>query len=104
MDAALAALLTDTVTVASMTGRNEHGELTYGTPVSRPARIQKRMVTLFAAGGRQIVPQTKVVLDGESPITEDDLLTLPDGSTPPIQGIETYTDAAGAVDHYTVLL
>jgi hypothetical protein len=104
MHAALREMLTDTITVAPVLSRDAYGVTTYGPAVSRPARIQRRMLTLFGATGRQIVPSTKIVLDGDVPISDMDQITLDDGTQPPIQGIETYTDEQGNLDHYTVLL
>ena len=104
MDPALRAMLHDTVTIAPLTGRDVYGAVAYGVPMSRPARIQQRMVTLFTGGGRQVVPETKVVLDGDVPLPEGFRMTMPDGTQPPIQGVETYTDELGTVDHYTLLL
>jgi hypothetical protein len=104
MDAALKAMLTEVVTLAPVTGYDAFGVATYGAPVSRLARIQKRMVTIMGTAGRQIVTQTKIVVDGDYPILETDQLTMPDGQQPPIQGVETYKDAQGLLDHYTIVL
>lgn len=97
-------MLQDTVQIAPLTGRDVYGAVTTGVAVSRPARIQQRMVTLFTGGGRQVVPETKVVLDGDVPLPDGFVMTLPDGTQAPIQGIETYTNEQGNVDHYTLLL
>src|SRR6476660_3106144 len=104
MDPTLRALLTDTLLHAASTGRDAYGVQTFGTAVARPGRIQRRMLTLFTASGRTIVPETKIFLDGNAPIADSDRLTLPDGTMAPIQGVETHVDEFGAIDHYVIIL
>jgi hypothetical protein len=101
MDPISRALLTETFLHAVATGQDAYGVQTFGTPVARPGRTQRRILTQFTAMGRQLIPQTKVFLDGDVVITEGDRLTFPDGSAPPIQGLETHLDEFGRVDHYT---
>ena len=100
MQAALRAMLTDTVQVAAVLGRDPYGVVQYGVPVERPGRLRQRMVTVFLATGRQVVSETKLYVDGTPPLQGDEQITLPDGQVLPVQGFETHHDEHGNVDHY----
>ena len=103
MDAGLLAMLTDTIQVAPQTTPNTYGEEAYGPAVPRKARIQKTLVTAFMATGRQIVEETKVFVESGFVMRATDHVTLPDGSTPPIQGFAPKHDEQGILTHYEVL-
>lgn len=104
MDAALAAMLTDTVQVVALTGRDVYGAATYGVPVPRPARIQRRFITQFGATGRQVVEETTLFFAGDIVMQGTERLILPDGSHAPIQGFAPKPDETGAIHHYEVKL
>jgi hypothetical protein len=106
MDPALLALLTDTLLLAPLTGRDTYGKPIYGTARARKGRIERRMKTVITATGLELVLETRAFLDAEGDVTDTDQLTLPDGTTAPIQGVETVTDPfqGGQVDHYVLYL
>lgn len=99
MNSALRALLTQTIQHAPLTGRTAYGQPTYGTAVSHPAHIEQRMQTALGPAGAQLIPVITVFVDGDWAIGQNDLVTLPDGSTPPLQGIAVQVDTDGSVAH-----
>ena len=102
MDAALRAMLTDTIQVAPVLGRDPYGAVQYGPATTRPGRLQERMVTQWLATGRAVVPETKLYLDGTPPLDGTEQITLADGRTLPVQGFEVYQDEFGAVSYYCI--
>lgn len=104
MEPAQRELLTETLLVAPQIGPDDYGVHTYGTAVAYPCRIHRRMLTLFTGSGRQLVPETKIYLDGDAVVSEQSQITLPDGTTPPIQRLRVSKDDRGAIDHYIVYL
>lgn len=104
MDAALRAMLTDTVLVAPCTGRDAYGAPSFGTPVARKARLQKRLSTQFGPAGRQIVEDTRLFIEGSFVMQATDQITLADATTPPIQGFAPKYDQHGVLSHYEIAL
>lgn len=104
MDPVLAAMLTETVTIAPYTGHNAYGVPTYGAAVSYPARIQREFQTLSTNVGPQLVEETRLFLDGNAVVDERSRITLPDGAAPPIEGIKPVRDELGTLDHWVVYL
>ena len=104
MDAALAALLTDTVLHAAYVGQDNYGKPQYGTPVARPARVEYSTQTLVIGATGDIVNQTLVYLNADFAIDERDKITLADGSSSSISQIERWTDEYGQPDYYRLHL
>jgi len=96
-------MMPHTVTVAPVTSRDKFGTRTYGAAVSYPARVveeQRRITTLDGVEGMSshtvwIAPHTSSGIPNLGP---ESLITLPDGSTPPILRVEVYPDEEG--DHH----
>ena len=100
----LRALLTQTIQQANPAGQDAYGKPLYSPPVPRPGRTEEAMLTVQMPAGLQVVTQTHLYLDGrDGPVPIGAQLTLPDGSTPPIQGRETVLYEYGQVDHYRLL-
>jgi hypothetical protein len=101
MDAGLLDLLIDTVTIRPWASQNSSGEATFGSAVSYSALVeydtQKVEVvgTIDGRGGSALVSKALVYLDGRPSIDLKDKITLPDGSTPQIIAVRSYSDQAG---------
>jgi hypothetical protein len=103
MDPALTAMLVHTISHAAWLSQDGYGAPTFGTPVLRPARVEPQVRRITNAQGQERVSRALVFLDGEVVLDLRDRLTLPDGTVPPIQRIDTLTDADTAtVDHLEV--
>lgn len=88
MDPALVSLLTQTITVEPFASRNTYGKPVYGASVSYQALWMKKLRQIRDNAGKIIVSRSTVVLDVNPTIGMEDRVTLPDGTTPPIVGIE----------------
>lgn len=101
MDAGLLDLLIDTVTIRAYASQNSAGEATYGSAVSYSALVEydTRKVdvvgTIDGRGGAAFVSKALVYLDGRPEIGLRDKITLPDGATPQIIAVKSYSDQAG---------
>lgn len=104
MDPALVAVLTDTLLLAPLAGRDSYGVPSYGTPVSVKGRVEKSLVTVFTQQGRQVLQETRIYLDGTAPVTESSQLTLPDSTVHLVQKFAVVEDELGNIDHFEVVL
>ena len=104
MDPALVAMLTDTLLVAPLTGRDAYGAPSYGPQVSVKGRVEKSLVTQFTPQGRQVVQETRISMDGTAPVTEGSQLTLPDSTVHLVQKFAVVEDEQGNIDHFEVVL
>jgi hypothetical protein len=106
MDAALAAMLTETVGHAAYTGQDSYGKPMHAGVVNRPARIQYQVTTLTNAAGQERTSTTTVYFDGNFTLTVRDLLILPDGTRPAIQQVYSPRDPFNGtiIDHHKVML
>lgn len=101
MDAPLLDLLVDTVTIAPWASQDAAGQATYGAPVAYDALVEydttKAIVvgTIDGRGGQAVVFKAVVHLDGRPTISLRDKITLPDGSTPAILNVRSYSDQSG---------
>ena len=103
MDAALKAMLTDTILQESVVSQDQYGAPTYTPPVPRPGRIEAHMATAVVGSGLVLVPQTRLFLDGDTPVQQRDRLTLPDGRQMLIQNLAAVTDEHGVLSHYEIV-
>jgi hypothetical protein len=101
MDAGLLDLLIDSVTIAPWASQNAAGEATYGAAVAYSALVEydtrkvETIGTLDGRGGAVLVSKALVHLDGRPSIGLRDKITLPDGSTPQIIAVRSYSDQSG---------
>ena len=104
MHPALRALLTETVQHAAYASRDAYGQMTYGTPVARPARIEYGTAVVTNRQGEDVITHAKVFMAGDFTLRAEDALTLPDGTTPPIIRLAPWTDTDGLLHHYEIYL
>ncbi len=101
MDAPLLDLLVDTITIAPWASQDATGQATYGAPVSYDALVEYNtrkidvVGTLDGRGGSAIVFTATIHLDGRPAISLLDKLTLPNGETPKIVNVRSYSDQSG---------
>jgi hypothetical protein len=103
VDPALAALLTDTVTQAAWTGAQDvYGAPTYAAPVTLPARVQWVTRRITTATGEERTARAQIFFDSTATIGLRDRLTLPDGTTPPLQAVGAVYDELGGLSHWEI--
>jgi hypothetical protein len=94
-------LMTQTVTIAPLTGHNDFAEPAYGTAVSHRARVVGKIRRVLNAEGREVISSQQVYIYGAPDISTQAQITMPDGTTPQILRVERYPDENG--DHHEVV-
>lgn len=92
-------LMPSTVKVSTRTTHNNYGEASFATTTSSyRARVVSKPGYLRTAEGEEIsyAHIAWIRSTGAVSITASDRITLPDGSTPPVVGVERYPDQDGA--------
>lgn len=102
MHAALAMLLTDTVSHATYTGQDGYGAPTYAAAVTHPCRVEYKIRRITNAQGEERVSRARLFFDGDVVIGLRDKLVLEDETAPAIQLIYRVRDETGALDHVEV--
>ncbi|HXH11159.1 MAG TPA: hypothetical protein VNP04_15530 [Alphaproteobacteria bacterium] len=100
MEAALQALLQQTVTIFQRVGTDGYGQPLYdsGTPVKARVAGDHRLVR--TATGQEVVSSRAVWVDGRVTVTAEAAIGLPDGQRLPILAVETFPDASGKPHHH----
>lgn len=106
LDAALAALMVDTVTLEAFVSRDFYGNATYAAGTSYPARIEGTSKKVFnqRSGEPTVVERvatSRVYIAGAPVINEDWRITFADGRQPLILAVEANGDERGA--HHQVV-
>ena len=91
-DVELLQMMPSLIQLKKLVSRNRYGEPTYGATTSWRAYIAAKRQTIRNAEGQDIVSNSVVYIGGAPVITTDDQLVLPDGSTPPIIGVDLFYD------------
>lgn len=104
MQAALRAMLTDTLVHAAYLTQDGYGAPIYAAAVSIPARIEWEIRRVVDAMGQERVSRCKVFLDGAVVIDLRDQLILPDGTKPPLLSLASPRDLDGTIAHHEVML
>lgn len=99
IDSEFLELMSDTITLKSVSGRDAYNVVTYGTGVSYSARVVHKTTLIRSSNGSEILAKGVVWVYGAPVVTEEDQITLSDGSTPPILGVDRYSDEDG--DYFT---
>lgn len=99
MDAALQAMLTETLMVAPYVSQDAYGTPVYGPPVAYPAREEWRIRRIVDQTGQERLSRARVFFDGNVPLTLRDQVTLTDGTTPPILLLYPVRGVQGEIDH-----
>jgi hypothetical protein len=83
-------LATDEVELAQFLSRDEYGAPSYGSPVTYTARVVYNSRQVHDAKGNLRMSQGFVWMEYLATLTEEDQITLPDGSTPEILMVNKY--------------
>lgn len=94
-ETALDDLMSETVTIAPATTVNRYGAAAYGAPVSVAAHVAMANEVFTSPDGRLLQETGRAYLSGVHAVGENDLLTLPDGSTPTIMLVAQRYDESG---------
>ena len=92
----LADLMTDTVTIRSLTGRDDFGAPTYDAGTEYPARVVRRHKLVRDLNGDEVVATGEVWLAGAPTLDPDDQVELSDGTTPHVLTVERFQDEVGS--------
>lgn len=98
----LAAMMTETVTLAPPAGRDAYGAVTAGAAINPTCRIVYRPRITRNVEGVERTSDIQVRLDDDYDVTTSWVITLPDGSSPAILAVESYPDEDG--EHHQNLL
>lgn len=91
-------LLYDVLAVQLTTGRDrEGGSLTWGTAQSVTGRWVRKPRLMKDASGADVRSSSFVRIPPVDGLTVEGLITLPDGTSPPIVAIEVSPDEGGAL-------
>ena len=85
-----------TVTIAPLSTVSLYGVPTFGTGSSYAALVVDKSKMVVGTDGREVVAtQVAYVLSSSATVNESDQITMPDGSTPRIVKVDTYSDDQG---------
>jgi hypothetical protein len=87
--------MTQTVTISGLSSRDSYGKPTFGTSTSHKAHIVNQVRMLGNPFGEDLVGKGTVYIFGTTTATNESILTLPDGSTPPILDVTQRYDETG---------
>lgn len=88
-------LMTDTVKVSPFIKRDTYGDPTYGKLSSYKARVNYETHFIRAATGEQVVARGWAIMATVNPVSVNDKISLPDGSSPLILTVNVETDEKG---------
>lgn len=95
-------LAPQTVTLEPLSTHDVYGAPSFGTSVSYSALVMQESKLVRGSDGREVVSGTQVYIPSSSATaSEQDRLTLPDGSQPELIRVSVYSDDDG--QHNVVL-
>lgn len=97
MEPALAALLTQSVTVAAPATKSLYGATTFEAAVTVAARVSPGDRLVQDMEGKDVPVVAMVHMDGDVSITHGHQLVLPSGEIPVIVRVDKLTDVDGSV-------
>lgn len=95
VDAALSALMLQTVAWQARSALNSYGEPSFAAAVSIKCRVEQDVKMVRTADGQEVVSGAQVYTDEIHGVTAKDQLTLPDGSVVDILTVATHWDDVG---------
>lgn len=104
MEAELAELCDQDVTIEPYSSQNENGEASYGAAVSYKAQIAGQNKLVRDAGGQQVLSSLKLILSEYVNVGPKDRVTLPStyaNTQPPIMYVEKFRADEG--NHHTTV-
>lgn len=101
LDAPLADMMNETITVKTPTTVNNYGEQSHAGTTTYSAFIVRNPRITRDNNGREVVASATLYVNSTS-ISVRDQIVMPDGSTPPIVSVSTYYDENGSIHHQEV--
>ena len=100
-DSALTALMQQTISVAKFKRLDQYGDAVYDldNPQSVQCRVSYRPQMIRDGDGREVVSSAQVWTSGNTGITVQDKVTLPDGSSPILLRVDSPPDETGQIYH-----
>lgn len=99
MDSELLELMPSTVTVADLSSVDAYGEAVFGTATSYRARIEPKPTLIRNFQGEEVVASATIYLACTTAVSATAEVTLPDGSTPPLQQVAHHYETDGTIHH-----
>lgn len=97
MDYELKKLLKEVLITNAFVNRNSNDEPTFDPiAINVPCRIQRKMVMIPSADGKDVISSCQIFTDGAAVIFTDTKITLPDGTTPKILNVYSSPDEFGS--------
>jgi hypothetical protein len=98
-------MLPQTVVVTTRSGHSAYGTATYAASGSTyRARVVAKPSFIRGLQGENVAVKSVVWIASTGTIDPSDRITLPDGTTPPVLGVESYPDEDGASYFSKVML
>ena len=94
----LAAMLSQVAAIEPALGSDEYGQPTYGPAQPWPCLTFALPDRTLGKDGPVIIDWSLLIFPPNAPVTVGARITLPDGSSPPVLGVETLYDERGT-DH-----
>ena len=95
------------ITVSSLFGYDDYAQPTYSTASSMvstySARVVYKPTKTMSFQGEEVISSVTVIVASTTPINATDLVTLPDGSQPPLISVSQYPGPDG-LHHQTLLM
>lgn len=85
-------LMPHTIMIEPYLDRDQYGRRIYGQAVQLRCLVSGVNQLVRAKDGAQVVSSTRVNIAGPATITNQDRITLPDGSRPDIAAVRTFAD------------
>lgn len=96
----LSDLMVETITITGATSIDSYGKHSYAAPTSvSHCRVQTGAHKITDMNGQEIVAAGKVYIASTPTITPESKITLPDGTTPRVLIVDTFSDERGS--HHT---
>lgn len=99
---AILTLMRQQVEHAPFLGRNSSGQPFFDAPVVRRARVEHRSRLVRSRDGVERLSTTQAYIEGAVMISEQDKITLPDGTSPTILAVANQPDLDGQLSHCEV--
>jgi hypothetical protein len=100
-------LMPHSITVAPLAGVNDYGEEIYSTGSSEvatyTARVSYKPTRTLSFQGEEVISAVTVTVASTTPINATDLVTLPDGSQPPLISVSQHPGPEG-LHHQTLMM
>jgi hypothetical protein len=99
----LVALMNQVLTIESHSGVDNYGVPSYGAPADIVARLTQKQRLVEQIDGTRAVSRSQAWCPPDVAITENDRVTLPDGTQPRLLSVSLLSDEEGNPSHYELM-